>query len=303
MKKNIKVILGVVLIVLVILLIFYYFNHNQQKAVYSYSNDTFSYSSNRPMPDYVMNFKSHNGSYDVYTINFQSRNFTTYPTRIYGLVFMPVNKTNFGGVVYLPGGGVTKEQASWLSGIIAENGYAVIDIDQRGIGETGGYYLSIDQDYQIFAQGKEPIQHLSVYDALASYDVLSNISGINKSDIGFVGESMGGRYVVIAAAMEHRARGVIGISVSGFHVKKDNSYGNDFLVSIDPDHYIANISPNYLFLLQGDSDSVVNITNAEYTFILAQQPKQFFTASGCGHGYCDAMHDELVRDLREMLGK
>ena len=35
--------------------------------------------------------------------------------------------------------------------MIAKEGYAVLTIDQRGVGETGGYYLSFQDDYSVFS--------------------------------------------------------------------------------------------------------------------------------------------------------
>jgi len=46
---------------------------------------------------------------------------------------------------------------------IANLGYAVLVIDQRGIGQTGGSYPSLQDDYEYIYLGKESIQHLGVY--------------------------------------------------------------------------------------------------------------------------------------------
>jgi fermentation-respiration switch protein FrsA (DUF1100 family) len=226
-----------------------------------------------------------------------------YETYIYGLLAMPVAKTKVPGIVLLPGGGVSKEGEFSRADIMAKLGYAVLVIDQRGIGQTAGYYLNMEQDYQVFSQGNEPIQHLSVFDALRSFDVLRDIDGIDKDNIAIVGESMGGRYAIIAAALDPRLKGVIGISTSGFDVKKDNSPYNSYLLSIDPDHYVSKISPRKVFMLHATNDTVIPMQNAKYTFNLANEPKKFYIAEGCGHGYCDAMYNALKEDLFEMFGK
>jgi len=90
---------------------------------------------------------------------------------------------------------------------IASFGYAVFTFDQRGVGETGGYYPNLEQDYKISLDGKEPIQHLSVYDALKAYDFLKRIKQVDKKNIVMAGESMGGRYAMIAAAQEKNVKG------------------------------------------------------------------------------------------------
>jgi uncharacterized protein len=188
--------------------------------------------------------------------------------------------------------------------MLVNKGYSCLVIDQRGIGETGGKVLNLEEDYNLFISGKEPIQHLSVYDALRSYDLLKEVKGVDKNNIAIVGESMGGRYGLIASAIDKSIKGFIGISTSGFDVKRDRfSKGNIFLLSIDPDNYIGDISPNPVFMIHGDNDTVVKIENARNTFNKAKDPKKFFVAEGCGHGYCDVKErEELLNDLREIFG-
>ena len=76
--------------------------------------------------------------------------------------FLPQNKTNVPALVYLPGGGERKESGGKVAQIIAEMGYAVLVIDQRGIGETSGQYVSLDQDYQIFSR-HQPASYLHTF--------------------------------------------------------------------------------------------------------------------------------------------
>jgi uncharacterized protein len=255
----------------------------------------------RENPVYEMKLKEHNGTIDVYNLNFKSKNFLNYSTKIYGLLFMPHDKENVSAIILLPGGGVKKEQEAELSLRIANLGYVVLTFDQRGIGETGGIYLDIQTDYDVFSHTGESIQYLSVYDPLLAFDILNKIKAINKNNIAIAGESMGGRYAIIAAAMEKRLRGVIAISTSGFHIKDTNYSYSPYLISIDPDSYIGKISPNKVFMLQGTNDSVVLMKDAETTFSLAKEPKKFFVAQNCQHGFCEGMFEELKRDLGEMF--
>lgn len=299
MKKKILVATIIFIFFVGIFFIFY-----KSPVNYSFNGNSFSYSANRPIPDYEISFNFANGSVNIYSVNFQSRNFMNYSTRIYGLLFMPADKKNVPGLVFLPGGGVKKEGMISRSIALANLGYAIFVIDQRGIGETGGIYLGLEQDYQAFSNGYEPVQHLSVYDGLAASDVLRGIKNVDRNNIGIAGESMGGRYAVIAAAIDPNLKGVIAISVAGYHVNSslDEPY-TPFLLSVDPDNYIGKISPRPVLMLQGDNDSVVNYQDAEYTFSLANQPKRFFLAKGCEHGYCNLMADELKTDLNILFGK
>jgi len=207
------------------------------------------------------------------------------------------------GVIFLPGGGVAKEGFTTRSQALAEEGYVVLVIDQRGIGQTGGPYLSLQEDYGVYASGMEPIQHLSVYDALVGYDVLKEIKDVDDKNIAIIGESMGGRYAIIATALEKRLKGVIVISSSGLHFQNDSQPYTSYLLSIDPDNYISKISPRQVLILQGDNDTIVKFEDAQYTFNLANEPKRFFIAEGCGHGYCQKMSDEFAKDLRILYEK
>ena len=298
MKKRKLFALLIILIIIIGIYFIYFRNLKNHEPVYQFKGDKFYYSLERGKIEYEMIFRSDNISYEMYNISFYSRDFLQYKTKIYGILLMPKNKINFAGVVLLPGGGGTKENEIGLATLIANEGYAVLTIDQRGIGETGGYYLSFQDDYKVFLQGGEPVQHLSVYDALASTDVLRNMKNIDKNKILIAGESMGGRYAIIAAAIDKRIKGVLAISTSGFHVKSDSSNESNFYLSIDPDHYISDISPNYVIMLYGRNDSMISLRDAQFTYNLAGEPKKFFIFDKCGHGYCKDMDDEIKRILQ-----
>lgn len=309
MKIKKRCFIFVIIIILLIISVFL-INKYRNKDPYEFKGNTLYYSENRGKTDYEILSKSSNESINIYKIKFKSKNFLDNPTIIYGLLFIPKDKKNVPGLVLLPGGGGTKEQESRLASKIAKLGYGVLTIDQRGIGETGGVYLGIEQDYQVFTQGKEPIQHLSVYDALKTYDVLREFKEedgtkmIDREKIGFVGESMGARYAIITAAIEKRTKGVIAVSTSGFHIELSPlQTGNDYLVSIDPDHYINKIAPNFVMMLHGTNDTVVPLKDAQITFSKAKEPKRFFVAENCQHGYCEKMWEELKKGLEIMFEK
>jgi fermentation-respiration switch protein FrsA (DUF1100 family) len=255
-----------------------------------------------------MDLKAHNDSFDVYKLSYKSRNFLNYQTIIHGLLLTPKDSQDrkdsakVPGIVLLPGGGITKEGELNHAIIMCKMGYAVLVIDQRGLGETGGYYLSFEDDYKVVQQGKEPVQHLSVYDALAGFDVLRSLKEVDGNNVAMAGLSMGGRYAIIAAALDKRIKGVVTISAAGFHIPTGpGDKFRDFMVSCDLDHYIGAISPRPVFMAHGSDDKKVALADAQQTFQLAKEPKGFFIAEGCGHGYCDAMHQFLNQSLRTIF--
>lgn len=299
-KKTFYLVL--ILFFILIIITAYFSIENKNKNKYYFKDNLFSYSKNRGDPIYTLSFKEEKDNLKIYRVNFESRDFLDYKTKIYGLLIIPKNKINAPCLILLPGGSVTKEAESTLGEKIANLGYVVLTFDQRGIGETGGYYLGLQDDYKIFSQGKEPIQHLSVYDALKAYDVLKKISNIDKNNIAIAGESMGGRYAIIAAALDKRLKGVIVISSSGFHIQNESMSYTPYLFSVDPDNYIDKISPNYVFMLHSLNDSMIPLKEAKITFDLAKEPKKFYEVKDCPHGYCEEMYEELKEDLRVIFG-
>jgi len=299
MKKKFVV---AILILLVMVSLVFFFRTNEQE-IYKVTGNTLAYSEDRGETGYEVLKRWENDSVEIREIKFKSRPFQEQEVYIYGYLFLPKGEENIPGFVFLPAGEATKESREKLLMKLAKEGYASLAIDQRGVGDTGGTFLWIDQDYQIFKQGDEPVQHLAVYDALKSGDVLREIEEIDEDKIGFVGESMGVRYALIAASMEKRSRGAIVISSAGFNIPLNPmQQANDYLVSIDPDHYVSDISPGYLAMLHGTNDTVVPLKNAQITFNNAEEPKSFYTAEGCEHGYCEKMWKELLKDLETMLG-
>jgi uncharacterized protein len=296
-KTTLKV---AIVVIILLILAWYFFLHSSPKQVYKMNGNFLEYSQHRPKPQYALELNSTLNSIEIYKITFASRNFLEYNTTIAALLFVPKDKSNLPGVVLLPGGGQTKENSASLAQFIAELGFAVLVLDQRGVGETGGYYLPLEQDFQLFAQGKEPVQHLSVYDALAAFDVLAAQKQLNKKNIAILGESMGGRYAIIAASLEPKFKSAFIISASGFHTTYSSQLpqkANTFLYSIDPDQYVSKISPRKIIFFQSNNESVTKIQDAQATYQLAKEPKQFYTYENSSHGFIEQMKPDLEKEL------
>ena len=233
----------------------------------------------------------------VSKVIFQSKD-----TNIYGLLVLPVNFTHLlPGVVLLPGAGVSKESELRLAEKISGLGAAVLTIDQRGVGETGGIFPPIEADFQIFIKGEEPYQHKVVYDALRAYDLLKSAPFVDNERIIIAGESFGGRIATIAASIERGIKGVLIISSSGFDYKpKGDKQKDAFLESIDSDHYIDTITPRRLVIMQNARDKVIALNTAVNSYSKAAEPKRFVLVNDttCNHGYCDSMYNGLASGLK-----
>ena len=225
---------------------------------------------------------------------------------IYGLLVIPTSSPELlPGVVLLPGAGVSKESELGLAMKIAELDYAVLVIDQRGVGETSGFFPNLDEDYSGFLKGQEPYQYLMVYDALRGFDLLKSAPFVDPEKIVMVGESLGGRVAIIATAIDRNVKGVVGISTAGFGFTSGNDTSkNMFIKSIDSDHYISTITPRKLVMIHNLYDKNIPVSSAVKSFSKADEPKKFVLVNdtSCNHGYCDSMHQGLVESLDFVTG-
>jgi len=255
-----------------------------------------SYPENRGKVDItVLNTELHPG-YSLQTISFPSKDYT-----VEGLLRIPAAGTKVPAVVILPGATVPKEGTQTLADIFSSMGYASIGIGQRNRGGVDFRY-----DYDLWKNGKEPVEHKMVFDALRTVDVLRQDPSIDPERIAIVGESNGGRFAIIAAAIDPKISGVIGISTSGYDTEaqirgiKDESVIR-FYRSIDPETYLKSIPPRKFVMLHSVNDTIIQIQLAQNTFDKAVEPKQFYSVTTGTHGYSEGMKEPLENELRLMF--
>ncbi|HWD85891.1 MAG TPA: alpha/beta hydrolase [Solirubrobacteraceae bacterium] len=100
-------------------------------------------------------------------------------------------------VVLIPGLDSTKEEFWYWESVFLERGMATVSLDGPGQGETG-LALDIRPDYELAVT--------------AILDALADRPDLDHDQIGAAGVSLGGHYVVRAAAFEQRIRALAGIS-------------------------------------------------------------------------------------------
>jgi len=100
-------------------------------------------------------------------------------------------------VLLLPGLDSTKEEFFCWESVFLRRGMATLSLDGPGQGETG-LRMNIRHDYEVAVR--------AILDALAADD------GVDLDRVGAAGVSLGGYYVVRAAAFEPRLKAVAGIS-------------------------------------------------------------------------------------------
>jgi len=308
-KKNIKSVKGrkspsvnsriLIIIGALILLALVYFLIPQGSDEWNVSDKgILSYPENRGKVDVtVLKTEAHPG-YDLETISFQSKDHI-----IEGLLRIPSAEKKVPAVVILPGATVPKEGTKTLADIFSSMGYASLGIEQRN---RGG--VDFRSDFDLWKNGKEPVEHKMVFDALRAVDVLRQQPSIDPERIAIVGESNGGRFAIIAAAIDPTIAGVVGISTSGYGTEsqigeiKDESVIR-FYRSIDPETYLKSIPPRKFVMLHSINDTIIQIQFARNTFEKALEPKQFYNVTTGTHGYSEGMKEPLVNELKIMFPK
>ncbi len=288
----------IVIIDAVLLLALVYFLFPQASDKWSVSKDGFlSYPDNRGKVE-VKVLKTESGNnYTLETISFPSKDYT-----VEGLLRIPAAGKKVPAVVILPGATVPKEGTGVLADILSGMGYASLGIEQRNRGGVDFKY-----DYELFKGGKEPVMHKMVFDALRAVDVLRQDSRIDAKRIAIIGESNGGRFAIIASALDPDIKGVAGISTSGYDTESELVNIRDetairFYRSIDPDTYLGLLPPRKFVMLHSVNDNIIPIGLAENTFGKAKEPKQFYSVTTGTHGFSEGMREPLEDELRKMLG-
>lgn len=258
------------------------------------------------LPEFQLNNIEASNDSELYAVSFTSRG-----TQIAALLRMPQNKqddkenrsSGLPGIVLLPGATVTKEREQGVAKYLCGIGFAVITIDQRNLGAT-----DMQGDLQMFLKGIEPTEHKMVYDALAAAEVLRNQPRIDPDRILYVGESNGGRFAIIACALDPKARGVVAISTSGYGIDAAIASGMlkdpetiRFYKSIDPETYLSKIPPRKLVMFHSLNDPVIPYEYANSTYQKALQPKDFYTVKCHMHGHCTDMDEALEKELSNIV--
>ncbi len=285
----------IIIIGLFLIMVYIYFPRSSDEWRVT-SDGVLSYPENRGKVD-VRLLKTESGSgYILQTISFQSKDY-----RVEGLLRIPSSDKKVPAIVILPGATVSKEGTQTLAGIFSKLGYASLGIEQRN---RGG--VDFRNDYELFKEGKEPVEHKMVFDALRAVDILKQEPGIDPKRIAILGESNGGRFAIMAAAIDPGIRGVIGISTSGYDTESQIVSIRDetvirFYRSIDPDTYLGKIPPRRFVMLHSVNDTIIPIDLAENTFKKAKEPKQFYQVGTGSHGYSEGMKEPLENELKLML--
>jgi uncharacterized protein len=251
------------------------------------------------MPQYNLSPPKDDGNTTLSEVQFQSRE-----AKVAALLRIPgpdadAAKGSVPGIVLLPGATVTKEREQKLARHLADLGYASITLDQRNLGA-----IDAKADLQMFLKGEEPTEHKMVYDALAAAEILRSRPEIDPKGIIYAGESNGGRFAIIACALDPAARGVLAISTCGYGtdaaIASAGIVDKDlvrFYRSIDPETYLKKIAPRPLVMIHSRNDTIIPYQLAEQTYARGMQPKRLHAVGCKTHGYCAEMNEAIEEEL------
>jgi dienelactone hydrolase len=220
---------------------------------------------------------------------------------LFGLLASPDNpKAAF---VHAPGAGNKKEGHEGRAVSYAQNGYAYLVLDIRGNGgETAGYPLDFEKDFNLYQKGAFPEYYDTVCDMINARQYLTSRYAV---PVYASGESNGGRYAAVATATDPGFAGYVGISTSGFGRAGDNPQFKEdakkFLLSIDPDIYIGTISPRPVTLFHAPADPIIPFDDGKKLYDLAKEPKKFFAFNGT-HGVNGEVDQVLLAEYTQIYG-
>lgn len=257
------------------------------------------------MPQYNLSPPEDDGNSTLSAVQLQSRD-----AKIAALLRIPVpdadgKNRSIPGIVLLPGATVSKEREQKLAKHLADLGFASITLDQRNLGG-----VDAQGDLQMFLRGEEPTEHKMVYDALAAAEILRSRPEIDPKRIIYAGESNGGRFAIMACAMDLAAKGVLAISTCGYGT--DSAIASAGVVdenmvrfyrSVDPETYLSRIAPRPMVMIHSRNDTVIPYQLAEQTYALGMQPKRLHTVGCKVHGYCPEMNGAIEEELKSMVFK
>lgn len=183
----------------------------------------------------------------------------------------------------------------------AEAGYAFLFVDIRGNGgETPGYPLNPQTDYQKFKAGDWPEYYLTIADLS---DARAYLNQTLKVPVVAVGSSNGGRYAAIAAALDPDFAGYIGVSTSSFAVPAQEAPDDArrFLVSIDPGNYLGSISPRPVWIFHAGNDPIIPYADGQEFFSHAKDPREFIPFNG-DHGMNSEVDTGILARCAHLYG-
>jgi uncharacterized protein len=228
-------------------------------------------------------------------------------TTVYGWLRIPKGVESPPVVIVLPAATVTKEGDSAMAVALSSWGYASLTLDERGNGgETGGSSpMDIRTGYAVYRNGGLPSQYAQIYDTLLGYDYIRSRPDLDGGNVTVLGESMGGRFAIVTAAIEPGLKGALVVSSGPYGIDAgNNTDATRFVRSIEPATYLEKIPPRKLVVFHFTNDSIIPIESGRALYGIAGQPKAWYQYNGSVHGlYSNIYAPDLHSELKTIFGR
>ena len=199
---------------------------------------------------------------DTANYSLETISYTSYDTMVYGLLRIPKNVTNPPVVVVLPAATVTKEGDSAMANALSSWGYASLTLDERGNGgETkGSSPMDFTTGYDTYRSGGTPAQYAQIYDVLLAYDYVRSRKDLDGGNVSVLGESMGGRFAIVAAGIEPGFKAAFVVSSGPYGLDAGNNMeAQRFVDSVEPATYLEKLPPRKLVMFHFTNDTIIPI--------------------------------------------
>lgn len=233
--------------------------------------------------------------------------YDSYGISVYGLLRIPKNVQKPPVVIILPAATVTKEANSPMAEALGSWGYASLTLDERGNGgETKGISpMDIMSGYDAYRNGGIPSQYAQIHDILLGYEYLRSRDDLDGGNILVLGESMGGRFSIIAAGIEPGLKAAFVVSSGPYGLDAGNNTGAQrFVESIEPATYLPELPPRKLVMFHFTGDPIIPVASGRALYDAASQPKAWYQYNGTVHGlYSDTYAPDLHTELESIFGR
>lgn len=239
-----------------------------------------------------------------YTVEEES--YQSFNQTVFALLRVPKNVTKPPVVIVLPAASINKEADADMAKALCSWGYATVTLDERGNnGKTAGPSpMDLNSGYTAFVDGGDPVQYKQVYDVLLAYDCIQSMSILDSDNVAVLGESMGGRFAIIAAALEPGIKAAFVVSSGPYGLKGNDDASTRFIKSIEPANYLSKLPPRKVAFFHFTGDTVIPVAAGKQLFNAASQPKVWHEYNGTVHGlYSDEYAPDLRDELRGVFGR
>jgi hypothetical protein len=213
------------------------------------------------------------------------------------VTYLSVPKQPTAAIIFVPGAGEKIAGHEERMVRYAKAGIAFLFVDVRGNGgETPGYPLNPQLDFNRFEKGDWPQYYLTICDLVAAQKVLFDRLGV---PVYIIGSSNGGRYAAVAAGVDPDFAGYAGISTSDWGILNSalqQGYTGDpirFATSLEPSTYFRKISPRPVWIFHAVNDPIIPFNDGKQLFQDALEPKTFTEFSG-EHGINADVDERII---------